>query len=333
VHFDIYTKASGTLSEKELGLTARMYLEATEKRNPKSKGIHMMTSLEIVRLINEEDLKVPLAVSKQARGIARIVDVVTETLRAGGRVFYVGAGTSGRLGVLDAAEMPPTFGLPASKFQAIIAGGWKALRRSIEHAEDDERAAWEELDRRGFSKRDVLIGLSASGRTPFVLAVMLRARNTGARVFGITCNPCSEMARRANETVVLRVGPEVVNGSSRMKCGTAQKMVLNTISTTSMIRLGRVWRGLMIDLQPKSMKLRRRAIRIVSEVAGVDYTSSRKALTKANGDVKLAIVMVSSGAPIKRAKATLAKVRGDFEKAIFLARNAVGENSDGRRER
>jgi len=314
-------------------LTARMHLEATERRNPKSKGMRMMTSLEIVRLINEEDLKVPLAVSKQARGIARIVDVVTETLRVGGRVFYVGAGTSGRLGVLDAAEMPPTFGLPASKLQAIIAGGWKALRRSIEGAEDNEAAAWEELDRRGFSKRDVLIGLSASGRTPFVLAAMLRARNMGARVFGITCNPSSEMARRANETLVLRVGPEVVSGSSRMKCGTAQKMALNTISTTSMIRLGRVWRGLMIDLQPKSLKLRRRAIRIVSEVAGVDYASSRKALTKANDDVKLAIVMLSSGVPIMRAKVMLAKARGDFEKAILLARNAVGKNGDGRRER
>lgn len=294
----------------------RMDLEATERRNPKSKSIHKMTSLEIVRLINEEDRKVPFAVSKEERRIARIVDAVTNALKSGGRVFYVGAGTSGRLGVLDAAEMPPTFGLSATKFQGIVAGGWRALRRSIEGAEDNEEAAPRELGKRGICGKDVLIGLSASGRTPFVLAAMRAARRIGAKRFGITCNPKSQVARLADETIVLRVGPEVIAGSSRMKCGTAQKMVLNTISTASMIRLGKAWKGLMIDLQPRSMKLQRRAVSIVSEVANVDYASASMALKEAEGNVRLAIVMLRSSLSTRMAKRILARAQEDFGKAI-----------------
>jgi len=299
-----------------------MDLEATERRNLKSKGIHKMTSLEIVRLINEEDRKVSFAVSNEVRRIARIVDAVTDALKSGGRVFYVGAGTSGRLGVLDAAEMSPSFGVPTTKFQGIIAGGWRALRRSIEGAEDDKEAASRELDRRGICKNDILIALSAGGRTPFVLATMRAARRMGVKRFGITCNPKSEMARLADETIILRVGPEVIAGSSRMKCGTAQKMVLNTISTASMVRLGRVWEGLMVDLEARSKKLRGRAIRIVSEVARVDHLSAKKALDEANGNVRLAIFMLRYGVSIEEAKRILASIRRDIERIVSPSQRA-----------
>jgi N-acetylmuramic acid 6-phosphate etherase len=253
-----------------------------------------MTSLEIVRLINREDQKVARAVAKEANRIARIIDEIVERLRLGGRVFYVGAGTSGRLGVLDATEMPPTFGVSSKTFQGIIAGGWKALRMSIERAEDDQLFVGRELKRRGFCERDVLIGLSASGKTPFVLAAMRAARQIGGRCFGITCNQSSRMASLAHETVVLRVGPEAVAGSSRMKCGTGQKMVLNMISTGSMIRLGRVYEGLMIDMQSKSRKLKRRAALIISEIARVDKATAERALRKARGSIRLGILSLGS---------------------------------------
>lgn len=297
-------------------------IEATERRNPKSKEIHKMTSLQIVRLINKEDRKVPLAVSEEATRIARIVDAVTNGLKSGGRVFYVGAGTSGRLGVLDAAEMPPTFGLSATKFQGIVAGGWSALRKSIEGAEDDEEAARKELDRRGICSKDILIGLSASGRTPFVLAAMRAAQRIGAKRFGITCNPKSEMACLADETIILRVGPEIIAGSSRMKCGTAQKMVLNMISTASMVRLGRAWEGLMVNLEARSRKLQKRAMRIVSEVARVDHLSAKKALDDANGNVRLAIVMLRRGVSVRKARKILANTEADIEKIVSSSQRA-----------
>lgn len=270
-------------------------LESTEQRNPRSMHIDTMTSLEIVHLINREDQKVARAVAKEANRIARIIDQVVEALKLGGRVFYVGAGTSGRLGVLDATEMPPTFGVSSKTFQGVIAGGWRALRMSIERAEDDQLSVGGELKRRGLCESDVLIGLSASGKTPFVLAAMRVAKQIGAKCFGITCNQNHKMASLANETVVLRVGPEAVAGSSRMKCGTGQKMVLNMISTGSMIRLGRVYEGLMIDMQPKSRKLRGRAVLIISEIARVDKATAERALRKARGNIRRAILSLGSG--------------------------------------
>jgi N-acetylmuramic acid 6-phosphate etherase len=280
-------------------------IEDTERRNLRSKNVDSMSSLEIARFINKEDYRVPRAVSKEVRQIARIVDNVSASLQANGRIIYVGAGTSGRLGILDATEMPPTYGIPSKSFQGIIAGGSKAIRRSIEGAEDDERSAQRELRQIGFCKKDVLIGLSASGKTPFVLAAMRMAKRLGAECFGITCNPNHKMGRLAQETVVLMVGPEVVAGSSRMKCGSAQKMVLNMISTASMIRLGRVCRGLMIGLQPKSEKLRRRAIRIVSELAVVRNDAAKKALVKAGGNISVAILSLRLGVSVEKAEKTL----------------------------
>jgi len=292
-------------NRKEARSLRQRSIEHTERRNLKSKGIDNMSSLEMAHLINEEDYRVPLAVSKEVRRIARIVDRVSESLQANGRVIYVGAGTSGRLGILDATEIPPTYGIPATRFQGIIAGGQRAVRRSIEGAEDDEESAQRELRRIGFCKKDVLIGLSASGKTPFVLAAMRMAKKIGAKCFGITCNPNHKMGQLAREIVVLMVGPEVVAGSSRMKCGSAQKMVLNTISTAAMIRLGRVWGGLMIGLQPKSKKLQRRAIRIVSELAGVDNGAAKKVLVEARGNIRVAILSLRLGISVEKAEKVL----------------------------
>jgi len=287
---------------KEARFMRQEGIEATERQNPRSVHVDRMTSLEIIHFINEEDHKVSRAVSKETGRIARIADQVSSSLQADGRVFYVGAGTSGRLGVLDATEVPPTFGVSATRFQGIVAGGRGALRLSVEGAEDDEKSAERELERIGFCKKDVLIGLSASGTTPFVLAAMRSAKKIGAKCFGITCNPDHKMSRLAHEVVVLEVGPEVIAGSSRMKCGSAQKMVLNMISTASMIRIGRVWKGMMIGLQPKSKKLQRRAIRIVSELGRVDHDTAKKTLEEARGNVRVAILSLRLAVSAKSAK-------------------------------
>jgi len=307
-------------------LRGGLRLEETERINPRSMGIDRRSTLEIIRIINREDRRVPSAVAKQLNNIARIVDGVVDALRAGGRVFYVGAGTSGRLGVLDASEMPPTFGVSPLMFQGLIAGGSAALTRSVEAAEDDEESAVRELMRRGFSRGDVLIGLSASGGTPYVLAAARKAKQIGARVFGITCNAKAPLLWIADCAVVLRVGPEVIAGSSRMKCGTAQKMVLNMISTASMIRLGKVHGNVMIGLQPKSRKLRDRAIRIISQVARVEPDVAGEMLRRSHGDVRCAIVMARHGVSRHRAKSLLRRARGDPDKvATIVGRGRLGD--------
>jgi len=295
-------------------LRANSRLEDTERSNPKSTDIDRKSTLEIVRIISDEDRKVPDVIARDLRKIAEIVDAVVEALRTGGRVFYVGAGTSGRLGVLDASEMPPTFGVPPSMFQGIIAGGPVALRRSVEAAEDNEESAVHELKRRGFSRGDVLIGLSASGRAPFVLAASKEAKRIGARVFAVTCNAKSPVSRIADCTVVLRVGPEIIAGSSRMKCGTAQKMVLNMISTASMVRLGKAHRNVMVGLQPKSRKLRARAVRIISQIAEVKSDVAKEMLGQSGGDIRCAIVMARHEVSRRRAKSLLRRAGGDLDK-------------------
>ena len=295
-------------------MRANSRLEDTERSNPKSTDIDRKSTLEIVRIISDEDRKVPDVIARDLRKIAEIVDAVVEALRTGGRVFYVGAGTSGRLGVLDASEMPPTFGVPPSMFQGIIAGGPVALRRSVEAAEDNEESAVHELKRRGFSRGDVLIGLSASGRAPFVLAASKEAKRIGARVFAVTCNAKSPVSRIADCTVVLRVGPEIIAGSSRMKCGTAQKMVLNMISTASMVRLGKAHRNVMVGLQPKSRKLRARAVRIISQIAEVKSDVAKEMLGQSGGDIRCAIVMARHEVSRRRAKSLLRRAGGDLDK-------------------
>lgn len=266
-------------------------LPLTEKRNPRSRDIDRLTTLGIVRLINSEDRLVVPAVGSQARAIAAAVEMIVERFRRGGRLFYVGAGTSGRLGMLDAAECPPTFGVPPTLVQGIIAGGHRALVRAVEGAEDNESAGAAVIDRRRIRPRDVVIGIAACGLTPFVRAALKRAMTLGAGTIFITCSPETVSHVPAEIVINPAVGPEVITGSTRMKAGTATKLVLNTLTTATMVRLGKVYDNLMVDLKATNNKLRDRSVRIVMEMTGLSRPAAAKLLGRAGGRVKLAIVM------------------------------------------
>ncbi len=263
----------------------------TEQRNPRSRDIDRRTTLQIVDIINAEDRKVPAAVARERKAIARAADLIVERLRRGGRLFYVGAGTSGRLGVLDASECPPTFGTPPSLVQGIIAGGRRALVRAIEGAEDYPEIGAAAVDRKGLKPRDAVVGIAACGMTPFVWGAIGRARRVGAATVFVTCAP--EVKDSINVDVVINpdVGPEVVTGSTRMKAGTATKLVLNTLTTTAMIQLGKVYGNLMVDLKATNEKLVDRAERIVAELTGLSRARAGALLKKAHGDLKPAVVM------------------------------------------
>ena len=264
----------------------------TERRSEKTADIDLASPLEIVDLINAEDSSVAAAVASQREHIAHALELAEATFRAGGRLFYVGAGTSGRLGVLDASEIPPTFGAPPDMVQGIIAGGAAALTLSQEGAEDRPRGAQEDLHVAGVRQGDLVIGIAASGTTPYVRAALVYAKSLGATTAIIACSPPSaETLAAANIAIVVVVGPEVVTGSTRMKAGTATKLVLNTITTGAMIRLGKTYGNLMVDLQATNAKLKDRAERIVREVCDVSADDARALLLKANGSVKVAIVM------------------------------------------
>jgi len=261
----------------------------TERPNPASAGLHERSALEIVRLINGEDATVAAAVEVELPAIARIIERVVERLGTGGRLFYVGAGTSGRLGVLDASECPPTFGVPPARVQGIIAGGEAALVASVEGAEDDEGAAAPQLEARGCGEGDMVLGLSASGRTPYVIGALRWAKALGIDTAAISCNRPAEHDAFADIHVNVVVGPEIVAGSTRMKSGTAQKMVLNMISTGAMIRLGRVRDGRMVHVRATNEKLRERATRIVMDAAAVDRERAEAALERAGHNVQAAL--------------------------------------------
>ena len=288
----------------------------TEARNPATAAIDTLSSLEIVRLINEEDDRVAGAVRRELPRIAQAVDLIVERLRRGGRFFYFGAGTSGRLGVLDASEMPPTFGVPPDLVQGFIAGGDAALRRSAEAAEDDAEAGAQTVRRAGVSAADAVVGITASGGAPWVLGAVAEARRRGAATIGLTCNPASPLARAVEVVIAPLVGPEVIAGSSRMKAGTAQKMVLNMLSTATMIRLGKVYGNLMVDVQPSNAKLRRRAVRILQEAAGVDEEMAHRALEATGYEVKPALVMLLAGVDAGEARQRLAAAGGFVRRAI-----------------
>ena len=263
----------------------------TEKRNPRSRGLDRRSMLEIVDLISAEDAKVAVAVGRQRRAIARALDLIVERLRLGGRLFYVGAGTSGRLGVLDAAECPPTFGTPPRMVQGIIAGGRRALVRSVEGAEDRPEDGAAAVRRRRVGAKDAVVGIAACGITPFVRGALGQARRAGAATVFVICAP--EAKRYAIADVVINpvVGPEVITGSTRMKAGTATKLVLNTLTTAAMIRLGKVYDNLMVDLRATNAKLRDRAERIVMAATGLGRPQARTLLRKARGWAKVAILM------------------------------------------
>jgi len=280
-----------------------------------------MSALEIVRLINDEDATVAAAVLRALPQIARAVDVVADGLRHGGRLIYVGAGTSGRLGALDASEIPPTFNTNPRTVQFIMAGGPKALGTSTEASEDDTSLALAEIKKRKPAKHDVVLGIATSGRTPFTIAAVEYARSHGAHTIALTCNRNSPLERAAGFAIVTEVGPEVLAGSSRMKAGTAHKMVLNMISTAAMTRLGYVYGNLMVNVWTKNEKLIQRAIRILEQATGADYDAARNALEASGNRTPVALVMLAAGVTKSQAAAALKKSKGHVRQAIASARN------------
>jgi N-acetylmuramic acid 6-phosphate etherase len=264
----------------------------TESRNERSMDIDSKDSLEILRIINDEDKTVPLAVERVLVRIAELVDDVVASFKKGGRLFYIGAGTSGRLGVLDASECPPTFGVPPTMVQGLIAGGNEALVRSIEGAEDDREGGLRELERVGFGKDDVLVGITASGQAPFVLGAMEQARSLGAVVAAISCNQGSRTFEYAKHAIFLDVGAEIITGSTRMKAGTAQKLTLNMITTASMIRIGKVYRNLMVDLTPVNKKLVERSKRLIRQATACSPEEAERVYEESGHKPKIAIIMI-----------------------------------------
>lgn len=282
----------------------------TEQINPASAGIDALSTDGILQVMNGEDRKVAKAVGKQIPHIAVAVDSIVERMERGGRLFYIGAGTSGRLGVLDASECPPTFNVPPELVQGIIAGGEAALSRSVESIEDDPEAGARDLAARGFTGADVLVGIAASGRTPYVLGAVAHARELGAVTIGISCTRRSELSRAVNIAIEPLPGPEILAGSTRLKAGTATKLVLNMLSTATMIRLGHVYGNLMVNVQPKNSKLLDRARRIIAAAAEVDLDSAARLLEESGGTVKVAIVMARLGVSREQAEERLRATGG-----------------------
>jgi N-acetylmuramic acid 6-phosphate etherase len=283
----------------------------TERRNPRSSRIDTASALEIVDLIGAEDAGVPAAVAKARLEIARTIELIQAAFRAGGRLIYVGAGTSGRLGVLDATECPPTFGSPPDMVVGVIAGGPPALVRSVEGAEDDVHAARDAMDSLQVGDRDIVVGIAASGTTPFVHAALTRAQSRGAKTALVSCSePPGELARACDVCITVLVGPEIVTGSTRMKAGTATKLVLNSLTTGAMIRLGKIYGNLMVDLRAWNDKLVDRSRRIVMETTGLDRGAAQEVIEAADGSVKTAIVMARRGVPKDKAEQLLAEHAG-----------------------
>jgi len=288
----------------------------TEQRNAASEGIDAMPTAEILRIMNEEDGKVAGAVARELPSITRAVDAIVDRFEHDGRLFYIGAGTSGRLGVLDAAECPPTFGVAPDKVRAMIAGGEGALARATETTEDDPASGARDLRQNGFSANDVLVGIAASGRTPYVVGAVTEANQMGAVTIGISCTPESDLSKMVRIPIVLLVGPEVVAGSTRMKAGTATKMVLNMLTTATFIRLGYVFGNLMVNVQPKNAKLADRARRIIASATGVSHERAGELLTAAGNNVRVAIIMARAGLDRAGAEKRLARVRGRIADAL-----------------
>ncbi len=297
-----------------------MKLAGTEQTNPRSRGLDKKSTLEILRVLNREDARVAGAVRKQLPQIAQAVDAIVNSMRKGGKLFYVGAGTSGRLAVLDAAECPPTFGTRPQMIQALIAGGAGALRGAVEGAEDSATNGARDLSAAGLAKRDVVVGIAASGSTPYVLGALKLAQRRGAITIGITSNSRSALAREAQIAIVPETGPEAIAGSTRMKAGTAQKMVLNLLSTTAMVRLGRVYENWMVYVALTNQKLQRRGARILEEAAGVTASTAARAMRQTGHDLPAALVMLKSGTNARAAKLLLADSGGHVRHALEAAK-------------
>ena len=288
----------------------------TEQRNPNSMHVDSLSALEIVQLMNEEDKQVPLAIEKCLPQIAQAVECIVAAFQQGGRLVYIGAGTSGRLGVLDASECPPTFGVSPEIVKGIIAGGERALRHPIEGAEDSKAQAVVDLQTIQFSSKDVLVGIAASGRTPYVIGALEYAKSLGSVTVSIASNPNSAMANIVDIVIDTVVGPEVLTGSSRLKSGTAQKLVLNMLTTASMILMGKCYQNLMVDVQASNEKLKARAIRIVMQATDCDKALAEETLKQADQNAKLAIMMILSGLDRAQAETLLEKHQGKLQLAL-----------------
>jgi N-acetylmuramic acid 6-phosphate etherase len=289
---------------------------ATERRNPRSSGLDRKTTIEILRIINREDASVARAVARELPAIARAVDAIALAFLRGGRLIYVGAGSSGRMGALDASECPPTFGVPRARVQAIIAGGRTALTDAVEDAEDSGVRGARVIAAKHVGANDVVVGIAAAGTTPFVLGALREARKRKAFTVALTANRGAAIAKLARVTIAPETGAEVITGSTRMKAGTAQKMVLNMLSTGAMVRAGRVYDNLMIDVAMTNQKLRRRAVRILEQASGKMALTAEHALRQSGHDLRTALVMLKSGATRDEARKRLAAAGGDLRKAL-----------------
>ena len=297
-------------------------LPITEQENPNTANLSSLQLPEILRLVNDEDAHVASAIRRVLPEIAQAVEGIVSKLRNGGRLFYIGTGTSGRLGVLDAAECPPTFGVSPDLVQAVIAGGYEACYRAVEASEDDAEAGASDLLSRGFTSDDALVGIAASGSTPYTVGAVTQARTTGAFTVALTCVPGSPITKAAETSIVPVVGPEVIAGSTRLKAGTAQKMVLNMLSTATMVKLGYVTGNRMTNVLPRNTKLRQRAIRIIMAETGLDAEASRAALESAGGDPRATLVMIKTGSSLEAATAALEASGGVIEQAVSSLRNS-----------
>ena len=286
----------------------------TEYRNENTKDIDMLSTIEMVKKMNDEDKIVALAVEEELENIAAAVDLIAKQFLKGGRLFYFGAGTSGRLGILDASECPPTFSVSPDMVQGIIAGGDRALRKSVEGAEDDFELG--KSDAEVLTDNDVAVVISASGNPKYLLGVLAKADEIGTKTIGITCNPKGRIYDEAGLVICVEVGPEVIAGSSRLKAGTAQKMILNMLTTGAMIKIGKTYENFMIDLQAVNEKLKDRAIRIVAQIAGVSHSEALSALLKTNWEIKTAIVSIELGYDTDKARDELKKNRGVLRKLL-----------------
>jgi N-acetylmuramic acid 6-phosphate etherase len=298
-------------------MTNSRKIPLTEQSNPASRDLDALSPLELARLMNRQDAGVPAAVAEALPEIAQAMEAMAKALRAGGRVFYVGAGTSGRLGVLDAVELLPTFGLEPGRVVPVLAGGSVAVTQSVEGAEDLPEQGRADLESHGVSPGDVVVGIAASGRTPYVLGGLQFANEVGAVTVAVVCNPGSSMAAISQIPIVAITGPEVLAGSTRLKAGTAQKLVLNTLSTGAMVLLGKVYGNLMVDVQPTNSKLRERALRIVMEITGLDRPTAQDLLEQAGWNVKVAVVMNLAGVDRAAARARLEASQGQIRQALM----------------
>lgn len=296
----------------------------TEAIHSESMNLDEMSSLEIVELMNREDAKIAAAIYAVRESIAAAVDCITECFRRGGRLLYMGAGTSGRLGVLDASECPPTFSTPPEMVRGLIAGGYQALTTAIEGAEDDSEAGARDLREQKLSERDVVMGIATSGRTPYVIGGLRYARSLGCATLAFACNSHSDVGREADIAIEVIVGPEILSGSTRLKSGTATKMVLNMLTTGAMIQLGKTYGNMMVDLRATNIKLRARACRLVKLICQVDDAAASEALERANGETKTAIVMLRCHIDAEHARQRLDAAQGRLKRALSFNPYAAG---------